>query len=148
MLKAAFVSSQRQWPSTFALLETMRLEDGRVRRREAHLARLQESAAYFAYPFPASALEAALDEVSREKPEGLWRLSVTVEQTGAVQVDASEQSVTTGPWRVAWANAPVDPGDPFLCHKTTWRAAYDVARRGRPDVDDVLLWNTRGEATE
>jgi para-aminobenzoate synthetase/4-amino-4-deoxychorismate lyase len=25
---------------------------------------------------------------------------------------------------------------------------YETARRSHPDVDDVLLWNTRGEVTE
>lgn len=148
VLKAAFVSSQRQWPASFSLIETLRLEDGQILRRDAHLARLRESAAYFSYPFPSAALDDALDSAARQAPHGIWRVRIAVDSSGAVEVKTSEQSATAGPWRVAWANAPVDPGDPFLCHKTTWRDAYDTARRGRPDVDDVLLWNTRGEVTE
>jgi para-aminobenzoate synthetase/4-amino-4-deoxychorismate lyase len=42
----------------------------------------------------------------------------------------------------------VDRADPFLIHKTTWRATYESARRERPDRDDVLLWNETGELTE
>ena len=29
-----------------------------------------------------------------------------------------------------------------------WRAAYDAARASRPDCDEVILWNERGELTE
>ena len=38
--------------------------------------------------------------------------------------------------------------DPFLANKTTHRVVYDTARRARPDVDDVILSNERGEITE
>ena len=36
----------------------------------------------------------------------------------------------------------------FLFNKTTRRFQYEKARRARPDVEDVLLWNARGEVTE
>ncbi|MEE4273567.1 MAG: aminotransferase class IV, partial [Thermoanaerobaculales bacterium] len=32
--------------------------------------------------------------------------------------------------------------------KTTNREVYERARASRPDCDDVLLWNERGEVTE
>jgi para-aminobenzoate synthetase/4-amino-4-deoxychorismate lyase len=38
--------------------------------------------------------------------------------------------------------------DVFACHKTTRRDVYTAAQLSRPDVDDVILWNTRGEITE
>jgi para-aminobenzoate synthetase/4-amino-4-deoxychorismate lyase len=49
---------------------------------------------------------------------------------------------------VALAGAPIDAADPFVRNKTTNRAVYELARRQRPDVEDVLLWNGRGEVTE
>jgi para-aminobenzoate synthetase/4-amino-4-deoxychorismate lyase len=49
---------------------------------------------------------------------------------------------------VALDEDPVDPSDPWLYHKTSRRAPYDRRRDGRPDVDDVLLVNGRGEVTE
>jgi para-aminobenzoate synthetase/4-amino-4-deoxychorismate lyase len=36
----------------------------------------------------------------------------------------------------------------WLYHKTTRRDAYDQSRNTRPDCDDVILWNERGELTE
>ena len=42
----------------------------------------------------------------------------------------------------------MDPSDVFLFHKTTCRAIYERRRARRPDADDVLLVNARGEVTE
>ena len=54
----------------------------------------------------------------------------------------------TRPWRVTFASARVDSGDPFLANKTTQREVYDAARRAHPGMEDVLLINERGEVTE
>jgi para-aminobenzoate synthetase/4-amino-4-deoxychorismate lyase len=43
---------------------------------------------------------------------------------------------------------PVDPRESWLCHKTTLREPYDRRRDRHPDVDDVIMLNTRGELTE
>jgi len=48
--------------------------------------------------------------------------------------------------RVRLAQTPIDSSDRFLFHKTTRRAVYES--RLESDVDDVLLWNERGELTE
>ncbi len=50
--------------------------------------------------------------------------------------------------RSALAARPVDPRSIWLFHKTTRREVYDEAAASRPDCDDVLLWNDRGELTE
>jgi para-aminobenzoate synthetase/4-amino-4-deoxychorismate lyase len=52
------------------------------------------------------------------------------------------------PLRVGLAPAPVDSASPWLRHKTTRREAYDAARTSRPDCDEALLYNSRGEVTE
>jgi para-aminobenzoate synthetase/4-amino-4-deoxychorismate lyase len=50
--------------------------------------------------------------------------------------------------RVALAHDPVESGDEFLRHKTSRRDVYQTALRARPEADDVVLWNERGELTE
>ena len=50
--------------------------------------------------------------------------------------------------RVGFAKEPVDANNILLYHKTTSRAMYQRALASRPDCEDVLLWNTRGEITE
>jgi para-aminobenzoate synthetase/4-amino-4-deoxychorismate lyase len=53
-----------------------------------------------------------------------------------------------GSAHLGFATEPVDSGDVFLFHKTTNRGVYERALASRPDCDDVLLWNERGEITE
>jgi len=50
--------------------------------------------------------------------------------------------------RVGLAREPVDSSTIWLYHKTTRREIYDQARAARPDCDEVILWNERGELTE
>jgi len=54
----------------------------------------------------------------------------------------------TTPLRVALAKEPIDSQEVFLFHKTTHREVYEKAKADSPDVDDVILWNERGEVTE
>ena len=53
-----------------------------------------------------------------------------------------------GPVLLALDDEPVDPLERWLHHKTTFREPYDRRRLRRPDVDDVIMVNTRGELTE
>jgi para-aminobenzoate synthetase/4-amino-4-deoxychorismate lyase len=134
---------------TFSLLETMRLQDGTVVRLERHLARQAGSAAYFGFQWNEAAVRNAVAAAVKAHPEGCWRLRLLVSMDGSPETecthhDAGEPRV----WHVAFADVPVDEDDPFLRNKTTHRGTYEVARRSRPDVDDVLLWNGREEVTE
>ena len=52
------------------------------------------------------------------------------------------------PPRIGLAAGPVDAASVWLHHKTTRREAYETAAASRPDCDDVLLWNEKGEVTE
>jgi para-aminobenzoate synthetase/4-amino-4-deoxychorismate lyase len=76
------------------------------------------------------------------------RLSLS--RDGRVATDVSAPTpAPSAPVRLAIADdAPVDPRDVWLFHKTTRRDAYDRRRGSRPDADDVVLVNTAGRATE
>ena len=92
------------------------------------------------------AVEAAVR--SEPTPFGLRRGRIRLLPDGHVAVEVLPFAAFEGMRRVALARTPVDASDPFLCHKTTRRDAYTRAQATRPDVDDVILWNTRGEITE
>jgi para-aminobenzoate synthetase/4-amino-4-deoxychorismate lyase len=51
------------------------------------------------------------------------------------------------PVRATPARQPVDSDNLFLYHSTTRRDHFDQLVSGVEDVDEVLLWNTRGEVT-
>ena len=114
---------------------------------EEHCRRIQGSAAYFDFRLDLPALRNALEVAVREADgqEGVLRL--TLDRFGAWSL---EFRPLPGPsqCRVSLALSPVDAADPFLFHKTTRRALYEQAKSQAPGVDDVLLWNARGEMTE
>ncbi len=135
--------------AAFALLETMRLEDGRLRRLERHLSRAASAARDFGYAWDEPSVRAALAGVEAAHPQGSWRTRLLVSRDGVPAVECTPHDPSgDGPWRVGLAPDPVDHEDPFVLHKTTHRAVYERARRSRPDLDDVLLVNRRGEVTE
>lgn len=118
---------------------------------DAHLRRLLDSAAYFAYPCNPDAVRRCMEEaVASRNGEGC-KLRVLLNRLGLVQVEVSPLPAMTshGPVRLAFADRPIDRNNPFLYHKTTLRAVYEQARADAvPAADDVLFYNHEGELTE
>jgi para-aminobenzoate synthetase/4-amino-4-deoxychorismate lyase len=133
---------------SFSLLETMRLEHGRVERLERHMARMAEAARYFAYQWTESTVRDALAAVAQEHPQRCWRLRLLLSIDGRPTIECTPHADETRLWRVDFALESIDPLDPFIQHKTTRRIVYENAKRAKSDLDDVLLWNDRGEVTE
>jgi len=133
----------------FSLLETMRLEQGRVVRCDRHVARAAAAAATLGFAWNATGTRAAIDAAEAAHRDGIWRTRLLVTRAGEATVECAP--LVHDPsrvWRVALADDPVASGDPSLRVKTTRREVYEGAKAARPDVDDVLLWNERDEITE
>ncbi len=129
-----------------ALLETLRVDDGEPARWAAHRHRLLASAAALGHRADARRLDAAVAAACA----GVHRnavLRLTLAPDGTIAVTGRPPPAAT-PLTARLADVPVDPDDLRLYHKTTDRSLYDAFRGGRADDEDVLLWNTRGEATE
>ena len=110
---------------------------------------MEASARYFGFAFVRSDAEEMLEKAVAELggAEGVVRLQLA--RDGSVRIDLSEPPATElGPVRVAIHPVPVDSSDIWLYHKTTLRDPYERRRDDRPDVDDVVLVNDRGEVTE
>jgi para-aminobenzoate synthetase/4-amino-4-deoxychorismate lyase len=133
----------------FALLETMAFLPGEgFRRLEGHLARLAASARHFGFPHDGAAVERALRLVAA-RAAGASRVRLLLSGDGRVATEVAPlPSRAAGPLRVGLAARPVDASRSWLLHKTTRREVYEEARASRPDCDEVLLWNERGEVTE
>ena len=131
-------------PGLPTLLETMRLEGGRVGLLDGHLARLSGSARHHGIPLD---LEAVRKRIETETGDA--RLRLLVSPAGEATVErAPLPEPAPGPVPVAFSVEPVDRRDPALFHKTTRRAPYERRRAERPDAFDVLLLNREGEVTE
>jgi para-aminobenzoate synthetase/4-amino-4-deoxychorismate lyase len=132
----------------FSLLETMRLDEGRIVRLERHVSRQAASARQFGFAYDEAGTRASVAATERAHPSGQWRVRLLVARDGTPTIECTPYVADPRPWRVTFASQPVDSRDPFLANKTTNRAMYDAARQARPDVDDVILSNERGEITE
>jgi para-aminobenzoate synthetase/4-amino-4-deoxychorismate lyase len=132
----------------FELFESLGHEPAEgFRHLDEHLDRLAASARYFGFRFELEAASAALKRAVIEVTEpSVVRL--TLARDGALSTDVRDLPRGKIPVRVALDDEPVDPSDLWLFHKTTRRAPYDRRRERRPDVDDVVLVNDRGEVTE
>jgi len=130
----------------FDLLESL-LFDGEYFLLEDHLNRLTGSARYFDISINIDAVRAALIERSATWGDGPHKVRLLVNQLGVIRIE-SEPAPPIPPVTLGLSNTPVDSTDPFLYHKTTHRTAYEIALASRPDCDDVLLLNERGELTE
>ncbi|BDG03621.1 chorismate-binding protein [Anaeromyxobacter oryzae] len=131
----------------YELVETLRLERGAYPLLDRHLARISASARHLGFVHDDARLAEALRAEAARGGDGRVRLRLAPE--GAVAVERGPlPAVAAEPVPVALAAAPVPRDAPLLFHKTTERSLYDGARRARPGVFDVLLWNEDGDVTE
>jgi para-aminobenzoate synthetase/4-amino-4-deoxychorismate lyase len=136
---------------SFSLLETMRWEPrAGYGLLERHLRRLRDSAEYFDLAVDEARVRRALALAAEAFGDASRRVRLLVDRNGEPTVEALPLPPrAAGPALcVALAAEPVDISDPFLYHKTTHRAVYEQARAARPECDDVILYNERGEVTE
>ncbi len=141
--KAAFLTLRRP---EFALLESL-LYDTDYFLLEAHLQRLAASATYFGYAMDGERVRQHLLDYARGLGPGARKVRLLLHRQGELHIE-SAPVVPAGRLRVGFSPFPVDSSDVFLYHKTTHRKVYERARVARPDCDDVILWNERGEITE
>lgn len=117
------------------------------RHLDEHLERLAGSAGYFGFRFEPEAAAAAVKRAVAEVT-GPSVVRLTLARDGGLSTDVRDLPLADDAVRVALDDEPVDPSDVWLFHKTTRRGPYERRRERRPDVDDVLLVNDRGEVTE
>jgi para-aminobenzoate synthetase/4-amino-4-deoxychorismate lyase len=140
--------------SKFSLLESMLWtpEEGYF-LLPYHLARLQNSAAYFSYSADMDAVRDTLASFARTLPKAAHKVRLLVAKDGGVTLQSETLAESLGdaavhPQRCCLAPEPVDSTNLFLYHKTTNRSVYEQALESCPGYADVILWNEKGEVTE
>lgn len=117
---------------------------------ERHVARLLRSAEYFGMAVGKTAVVETLMTYAQELDEpSKVRLTVNSEllTVNSVPLTAGMGQLQE-PIRIGLAVEPIQSDNVYLYHKTTNREMYAEAFASRPDCDDVILWNERGEVTE
>lgn len=134
----------------FHLLETSVIENGVCFLLEEHLQRLQASATYFNIEVNILAIHSRLAKLARQHSAGIWRVRLTVDQTGKETIDIQPQTATPDSY-IALAKEPICRDNLFLYHKTTFRSFYESAEQHKDKKINplsVLLWNDNEEITE
>ena len=137
----------KRWPE-FELLESLLWtpSDGYF-LLEHHLRRLADSAAYFRFALDLAGLREKLAAYESSLPPEQQKVRLLLGREGEVLLQASGIG-SQGSVRLGLATRPVNSGNIFLFHKTTQRDIYESLRAGRPDCEEVLLWNEHGQITE
>jgi para-aminobenzoate synthetase/4-amino-4-deoxychorismate lyase len=138
-------------PPDFELLETLLWQpEGGFFLLDRHLERLREAAAYFVRPCDTDQIRVDLQALAERLPPEAHKLRLLVASDGVVSIEATSLTPDSPrrKLRIGLAAAAVDSADRYLYFKTTHRRVYERALDSRPDCDDVLLYNERGELTE
>ena len=138
----------REVRPAFELIETVpHLPIEGFRHLPEHLDRMGSSATYFGFRFDPEAAAAILKEAVADT-DGPSLVRLTLARDGTLRSEVRDLPPADQAVRIALDDGPVDPNDVWLFHKTSRRTPYDRRREKRPDVDDVILVNDRGEVTE
>lgn len=147
----------------FALLETLRLQDGEYGNLPLHLARLARAAAHFGYAFDESRLSAALRALARDSlleysgdtpgrspcHANAWRVRLRLDADGRLTLEKFALNCQLAQVTIALAATPFEAFESeFTRFKTTRRGHYEAFAPTDPTLFDTLLYNPRGELTE
>ncbi len=146
-LKAQFARMPvRQTPP--ALIETMRVDPGGdIALLDRHMARLMQSADYFAVPLDLGAIHSQISaHIAHIKAQGLLKLRLLVGMDGRASITSTPATDSPHIRRLALARPRLDAQNPMLYHKTTDRALYDqlYAEAVAQGFDDVIFLNEAG----
>ncbi|MCJ7841460.1 aminodeoxychorismate synthase component I [Lederbergia sp. NSJ-179] len=139
----------KELPTSFELLETMRLVNGNYTVYENHFERLRNSAAFFSFHLNEKEIHNQLSTIAKKHSVGNFRVRLLVMKNGMFSIKITPFQIGKGlPLQAVLAKEPIHPDNIFLYHKTTNRTVYQRFQEQHPNAFDVLLWNTNWELTE
>jgi para-aminobenzoate synthetase/4-amino-4-deoxychorismate lyase len=134
----------------FGLIETMLLENGKMKYLSRHLQRLKKSASYFSIACPVDKIKTALNFYAAKLSSSI-RLRLLLKSDGHVFIQHQPAaSLSASSLFIAVSERKTNSGDPFLYHKTTHRKLYDeeFKRYSARGYFDVVFQNEKEEITE
>jgi para-aminobenzoate synthetase/4-amino-4-deoxychorismate lyase len=139
----------------FMLFESLLFSRGNFRCLREHRRRLFASARHFGIPVEGNAWKRTVRKIRNKlaaKRRRSFKARIFCSKSGKLSWDRERISPvkTVTPATVRLCGKPVDPGNPFLFHKTTLRPWYakDMDDIRAKKVFDVIHVNKRGELTE
>lgn len=133
-------------PTSFSLIECLRIENGALSRIEFHLARLEQSADYFGFHFNRTETEQLWYKTAKNYADGTYKYRFLLNSDGTTHTEITKISTNNNSITAALARKPISTDDLFLYYKTTNRAIYNHLKN--TFTDETILWNENGELTE
>lgn len=133
-------------PTSFSLIECLRIENGALSRIEFHLARLEQSADYFGFHFNRTETEQLWYKTAKNYADGTYKYRFLLNSDGTTHTEITKISTKNNSITAALAREPISTDDLFLYYKTTNRAIYNHLKN--TFTDETILWNENGELTE
>ena len=137
----------------YGLIETFRWSrtEGFV-RLDLHLDRMDRSARQLGFAFDRVEAEVGLSRLAAtwdQRGEDR-RVRLQLARSGALETTHAPHMPSNGVLKISLAADRLDPGDPFLRHKTTRRDLYDraFAEAAAQGFDEVVFLNRRDEVAE
>lgn len=144
LAKATIVSRP---PCRLDLLESLLLDDTGYFMLDEHLDRMEHSSVCLGFRMNRSAIEKDLLRIADSRNDRREKVRLTLNRDGDWRIER-EEFKSFHRVRLGLAAQPVNTPSLLLMNKTTFREHYREALETRPDCDDVVLWNNRGEITE
>ncbi len=134
----------------YKLLESLLLEDGKYFLLENHLKRIASSAKYFDFDFDKKNLLKKLEIIRKQNLNGSYKIRLLLSRTGKIEITNSilTKEIRGLSKKLIFSSTPISSSNIFLYHKTTNRKIYDDVKNNLQNVDDVILFNEKGEVTE
>lgn len=133
-------------PTSFSLIECLRIENRALSRIEFHLARLEQSADYFGFHFNRTETEQLWYKTAKNYADGTYKYRFLLNSDGTTHTEITKISTNNNSITAALAREPISTDDLFLYYKTTNRAIYNHLKN--TFTDETILWNENGELTE
>ncbi|MBJ6802368.1 aminodeoxychorismate synthase component I [Geomonas sp. Red259] len=144
--KGAFIKEQRP---DFHLIESLLHDERGYFLLERHLERLDQSARYFAFPLADGAARQLLEETAAGLSASVrHKVRLLLFKDGRLSCGAAPLPEAGPEAQATFARQRVNSGDWFLYHKTSRRDLFHQELAARPEFDEVIFENERGEVTE
>jgi len=130
----------------FELLETMKIEGGKIFLLEEHLNRIKQSSYYFNWPFPEKQIRKELSDLAKKYHQGTYKVRLLLNKNEAITYHIEQLDSQKNVEKVVLAAQPINNASIFHYHKTTYRTIYNDLKIA--SYYDTLLWNEEGYITE
>ncbi len=146
LLKAQFVKNTNRH---FHLFETMRYQNGHIPLLRYHLERLQKSADFFGFIYPAQNIARKIESHIKSLHDTTG-VKLCLYHNGEVHISNKDFQKSRRPFKLTISPHRVDKHDIWLYHKTSRRSFYEKAYQQAQEqgYDEVIFMNQDDEITE